>query len=129
MDVLTEHFLHASLLLCLASQCLRSSLRREPAYTCTLQLRITGRALNLSLCCAGPQDKVTQQYIELVPALSALAKNLVRDVDPQNDLEFVRIRSNKHEIMVAPSEWHTAVVVFFFHAFMSSSGSTAVADY
>lgn len=33
-----------------------------------------------------------------------LARNLVRDVDPQNDLEFVRIRSNKHEIMVAPSK-------------------------
>ena len=26
----------------------------------------------------------------------------MRDIDPQNDLTFLRIRSKKHEIMVAP---------------------------
>lgn len=30
------------------------------------------------------------------------AKSTVRDIDPQNDLTFLRIRSKKHEIMVAP---------------------------
>lgn len=28
----------------------------------------------------------------------------MRDIDPQNDLTFLRIRSKKNEIMVAPGE-------------------------
>ena len=50
------------------------------------------------------QDALTKQYSELIPSLADLARNLVRDLDPQNDLEFLRIRSFKHEIMVAASE-------------------------
>ena len=40
-----------------------------------------------------------------------LAKNLVRDVDPQNDLDFLRVRSLKHEIMVAPKEEFLLIVI------------------
>jgi dynein light chain roadblock-type len=51
------------------------------------------------------QDSLTKQYSELIPSLADLARNLVRDLDPQNDLEFLRIRSFKHEIMVAASKY------------------------
>lgn len=72
------------------------------------------------------QDQLTAEYAALIPNLADLARNLVRDLDPQvctmflracshsnnrnifqNDLEFLRIRSFKHEIMVAASKFYT----------------------
>lgn len=49
-------------------------------------------------------EQLTQEYASRIPSLAALARSVVRDLDPQNDFEFLRIRSQKHEIMVAPSE-------------------------
>mmetsp|Transcript_12942 Transcript_12942/g.17696 ORF Transcript_12942/g.17696 Transcript_12942/m.17696 type:complete len:99 (+) Transcript_12942:69-365(+) len=54
---------------------------------------------------------VTQQYAELIPQLAAMARSLVRDLDPQNDLQFLRIRSRMHEIMVAPDNDFTLIVI------------------
>lgn len=56
-------------------------------------------------------DALTKQYSDLIPSLSDLARNLVRDLDPQNDLEFLRIRSNFHEIMVAAKEDFVLIVI------------------
>uniref|UniRef100_A0A7S0S1S5 Dynein light chain roadblock n=1 Tax=Chlamydomonas leiostraca TaxID=1034604 RepID=A0A7S0S1S5_9CHLO len=56
-------------------------------------------------------DQLTKQYAELIPSLADLARNLVRDLDPQNDLEFLRIRSFKHEIMVAAKEEFVLIVI------------------
>ena len=36
--------------------------------------------------------------------LAAKARSAVRNLDPQNDLTFLRIRSKKHEILVAPEK-------------------------
>jgi hypothetical protein len=47
------------------------------------------------------QASVTAQYAELIPQLASMARSLVRDLDPQNDLQFLRIRSQMHEIMGA----------------------------
>lgn len=44
------------------------------------------------------------QYAGLLSQLTMKARNTVRDIDPQNDLIFLRIRSKKHEIMVAPGK-------------------------
>ncbi len=50
----------------------------------------------------------TIQHSALITQLTAKAKSMIRDLDPQvflfnqNDLTFLRIRSKKHEIMVAP---------------------------
>ncbi|KAG2433852.1 hypothetical protein HXX76_008207 [Chlamydomonas incerta] len=56
-------------------------------------------------------DAMTKQYADLVPGLADLARNLVRDLDPQNDLEFLRIRSHKHEIMVAAKDDFVLLVI------------------
>ncbi|KAK9805897.1 hypothetical protein WJX73_002700 [Symbiochloris irregularis] len=45
---------------------------------------------------------ITEQYANLIPDLAELARGTVRDLDPLNDLQFLRIRSKKTEIMVAP---------------------------
>ncbi|XP_028263372.1 dynein light chain roadblock-type 2-like [Parambassis ranga] len=46
-------------------------------------------------------NSTTVQYAGLLRELSTMAKNTVRDIDPQNELTFLRIRSKKHEIMVS----------------------------
>ncbi|EPY81774.1 hypothetical protein CB1_000711002 [Camelus ferus] len=47
-------------------------------------------------------NSTTVQYAGLLHQLTMKARSTVRDIDPQNDLTFLRIRSKKHEIMVAP---------------------------
>lgn len=37
--------------------------------------------------------------------MSDKARSVVRDLDPTNDLTFLRIRTKKHEIMVAPGKF------------------------
>jgi dynein light chain roadblock-type len=43
----------------------------------------------------------TQQYSTLVTQLAIKGKSVVRDLDPEDDLTFLRIRSKKYEIMIA----------------------------
>jgi len=44
----------------------------------------------------------TVQYAGNIHQLLMKARGIVRDIDPQNDLTFLRIRSKKNEIMIAP---------------------------
>ena len=57
------------------------------------------------------QGGITGDYAEIIPQLSAMARSMVRDLEPQNDLEFLRIRSKKHEIMIAPNKEFTLIVI------------------
>eukprot|EP00741_Cyanophora_paradoxa_P017744 tig00000203_g17138.t1 len=54
---------------------------------------------------------LTAQYAALMTQLAAKARSAVRDLDPQNDLTFLRIRSKKHEIMVAPDKDFILIVI------------------
>ena len=57
----------------------------------------------------GMDDELTHKYAANVAQLAAKARSVIRDLDPQNDLTFLRIRSKKHEIMIAPGQtMHTA---------------------
>ncbi|XP_052251729.1 dynein light chain roadblock-type 2 isoform X1 [Dreissena polymorpha] len=56
-------------------------------------------------------NSTTVQYSGLIHQLAAKAKSTVRDLDPQNDLTFLRIRSKKHEIMVAPDKEYLLIVI------------------
>lgn len=47
-------------------------------------------------------NDLTVQYAALMSQFTVKARGVVRDLDPDNELKFVRIRSKKHEIMVAP---------------------------
>ncbi|KAK1799645.1 hypothetical protein P4O66_006182 [Electrophorus voltai] len=46
----------------------------------------------------------TVQYAGLIHQLVMKARSTVRDIDPQNDLTFLRVRSKKNEIMIAPAD-------------------------
>ncbi|XP_032950877.1 dynein light chain roadblock-type 1 isoform X2 [Rhinolophus ferrumequinum] len=47
-------------------------------------------------------NPTTTQYAGLMHNFILKARSTVREIDPQNDLTFLRIRSKKNEIMVAP---------------------------
>ncbi|KAL5021763.1 hypothetical protein ScPMuIL_000918 [Solemya velum] len=49
-------------------------------------------------------NSTTVQYAGLIHQLSFKARSAVRDIDPQNDLTFLRVRTKKHEIMIAPDK-------------------------
>jgi len=59
----------------------------------------------------GMDDELTQKYAANMAQLAAKARSAVRDIDPQNDLSFLRIRTKKHEIMVAPDKEFLLIVI------------------
>ncbi|XP_023666548.1 dynein light chain roadblock-type 2 [Paramormyrops kingsleyae] len=56
-------------------------------------------------------NSTTVQYVGLLHHLAMKARNTVRELDPQNDLTFLRVRSRKHEIMVAPDKDYLLIVI------------------
>ena len=50
------------------------------------------------------EQSLSTSYAAHIMSLAAKARSAVRTLDPQNDLTFLRIRSKKHEIMVAPEK-------------------------
>jgi dynein light chain roadblock-type len=40
----------------------------------------------------------------MVSKLSERANAIVRDLDPSNELTYLRLRSRKHEVMIAPEQ-------------------------
>ena len=80
----------------------------------------------------GMDDQRSKQYASHITELTQKARAVIRDLDPkvialhsgcvfvssskclhniQNDLTFLRIRSQKHEIMVAPDRDFTLIVI------------------
>mmetsp|Transcript_20752 Transcript_20752/g.44992 ORF Transcript_20752/g.44992 Transcript_20752/m.44992 type:complete len:101 (+) Transcript_20752:172-474(+) len=57
------------------------------------------------------ESKQTLQYSSLISQLALKARSIVRDLDPQNDLTFLRIRAKQHEIMVAPDREYILIVI------------------
>ena len=51
-------------------------------------------------------QQTTVQYAGLINGLTAKTRSIVREIDPQNDLQFLRVRTRKNEIMIAPGK-HT----------------------
>ncbi|KAL5961007.1 Dynein light chain roadblock-type 1 [Taenia solium] len=54
---------------------------------------------------------MTVHYCALSQQLVSKSRAGVRDGDPTNDLTFLRIRSKKNEIMIAPDKEYTLIVV------------------
>ncbi|CAF3738998.1 unnamed protein product [Rotaria magnacalcarata] len=53
---------------------------------------------------------LTQQYAALIKSLSDKARSTIREMDPSNELLFFRMRTKKHEILVAPDDEMSYVV-------------------
>lgn len=50
------------------------------------------------------EQSLSTNYAAHIMSLASKARSAVRTLDPQNDLTFLRIRSKKHEILVAPEK-------------------------
>ena len=47
----------------------------------------------------------------LIPQLVIKAKNTIRDLDSHNDLKFMRLKTTKYEILIAPDNEFILIVV------------------
>ena len=50
------------------------------------------------------QKKQGDDIAKFIPLLAKKAKSMIRDLDPTNDLSFLRINTKNDEIMVAPDK-------------------------
>lgn len=57
------------------------------------------------------ENAQTVQYAALVGQLTDKARCTVRDLEPSDEMTFLRVRSKRHEIMVAPDGEFTLIVV------------------
>ena len=48
-----------------------------------------------------PQESVTKAHASLIPQLTQLAANMLRELDPNDELTHLRLRTAKQEVMVA----------------------------
>ena len=53
-------------------------------------------------------------YAGLLSLLANKARSSIRELDPQNDVTFLRLRSNKHEIIIAPGGEAAGRGCYFF---------------
>ncbi len=56
-------------------------------------------------------NQVTVQHSALITRIVAKAESGGKTLEPQNDLTFLRSRSTKHEIMVAPDKEYIMIVL------------------
>eukprot|EP01084_Bolivina_argentea_P244493 409560_1 len=59
----------------------------------------------------GMDDQKSKQYAAHILDLTQKARAVIQDLDANNDLTFLRIRSQKDEIMVAPDNDFTLIVI------------------
>ena len=58
-----------------------------------------------------PQGKEATEYGVHLSLLAKQARNLIRDLNPNNDLTFLRITCKKHEMMIAPDKDYFLIVI------------------
>ena len=58
-----------------------------------------------------PQGKEATDYGVHLSLLAKQARNLIRDLDPSNDLTFLRVTCKKYEMMVAPDKDYFLIVI------------------
>ena len=57
------------------------------------------------------QETIANNYGVKLSSLAKQALNLVRDLDPSNDLTFLRITCKKYEMMIAPDKNYYLIVI------------------
>lgn len=57
-----------------------------------------------------PQSK-TALYVSLIHGLVVKTKSTIKEIDHQNDLSFIRLRSRNDEILISPDKEFTMIVI------------------
>ena len=55
--------------------------------------------------------KILFQYSEQIANFAIKANNLVLSMDSNNDMEYLRLASKKHEILICPDREFTLIVL------------------
>ncbi|XP_061578224.1 dynein light chain roadblock-type 1-like [Cololabis saira] len=53
----------------------------------------------------------TDEYARLIPPLLLMGRNTVRNIDPTNDISFLRVQTSKREIMISLVKDFTMIVI------------------
>ena len=53
----------------------------------------------------------TVQYSDMMRKMAVSTQNAVREINPEDDLRFLRIRTKKHEVMVAPDNGYMMIAI------------------
>ncbi|CAM9449863.1 unnamed protein product, partial [Chrysoparadoxa australica] len=56
-------------------------------------------------------QETAELYATALQHLAAKARGVVRDLDPKGELKYLRIRANRHEVMVAFDRDFLAIVI------------------
>ncbi len=81
-------------------------LSSEKSVRGVLILNAEGAAVKSSV-----DTKTTEAFSSMIHEIVALSRKLFQEVDPNNDLTFMRFRTKKHEIMVVPDKEYMLIVV------------------
>eukprot|EP00249_Psilotum_nudum_P005379 c18820_g1_i5 orf=183-569(+) len=57
------------------------------------------------------QEEITSKYAGQIPSLASMARSAVRELDNENDLRMLRIRSQVSEIIVLAETKFTLIVI------------------
>uniref|UniRef100_A0A8C0JWC0 Dynein light chain roadblock-type 1 n=1 Tax=Canis lupus dingo TaxID=286419 RepID=A0A8C0JWC0_CANLU len=96
---------------CPFRQVLCAGAERSQAWTERRRRGATGSVGNGIPIKSTMDNPTTTQYANLMHNFILKARSTVREIDPQNDLTFLRIRSKKNEIMVAPDKDYFLIVI------------------
>ena len=66
-----------------------------------------GRAIRSTL-----DDETTAQHSQLLHQLCDKSKSTVKEMDPSNDLTFLRLRTKKSEVLIAPDKDYLIAVIY-----------------
>ncbi|GFN93051.1 dynein light chain roadblock-type 2 [Plakobranchus ocellatus] len=56
-------------------------------------------------------NSTSVHYASQIHSLASKARAVIREIDSSNDLRFLRVRSSKHEILVAPDHDYFMIVI------------------
>jgi len=56
-------------------------------------------------------QELADSYSALITQLATKASSVIRTMDANDDLTFLRIRSKQHEILVAPDKEYSLIVI------------------
>ena len=75
-------------------------------FFCPLVSFLTGATLQTTL-----SEEQTAEHAAMLSQLTTRASNLVRDLDPTDELSMLRVRSRNREIMIAPDKEFILIVI------------------
>lgn len=58
-------------------------------------------------------NSTTIQYTNLINQLTTKTKNTIRNINPNNNLTFLKIKSKKHEIIITPNIYTNYIYIYY----------------